>query len=137
MGDVLTVNDGIKTGDISDIQHYMDGNLLAIQEQPGAPGIQAVIDFENVISILALYVFGNYDGATNHCVDIEMWNYRTSAFDEFDSFSTRICPGAHTAWVFEDTDYINASNQAIMRLNHSIGGNNSHDLYIYYVALLY
>ena len=30
--DTLTVNNGVATGDVSDIQHWQDGNTLAIAE---------------------------------------------------------------------------------------------------------
>jgi len=134
---VITVGAGTPTGDISDLQHFADGNQYQIQEQAGTPALRLTIDFVNVRSILAVYVLGNYVGSTTHCENIEIWNYTTSAWDIIDSFSTRICLGAHTAWVFDDSDYINGSNEAIVRLDHPQSGNSSHDLYIEYIALLY
>ena len=135
--DTLTIDNGtLISGDISDTQIWDDNAEMTIREVTGVPGIRVTITFANVGTIQAVSVLGNYKGSTTHCVDIEIWNYTTSTWVQIGSFSTKLCPSAHTNWVFDDKDYI-SSGASQVRLNHSQSGTNSHYLYLRYIALLY
>jgi len=130
----LTVTVGTPTGGIADIQHWQDGNQLAIAEAAATPGITATLAFSGVTSILRLFVMGYYVGT--HYVVIEFWNYTDSAWDVFDTIEVGSESQVYDIPVFDDTDYI-SSGAAQIRLNHPSAGDNTHDLYIDYVALLY
>jgi len=136
--DTLVVNNGTPTGDISDIQHWVDGNQLAVQEGAGGPPcLRLTMTFEQVTSILGVFVLGYYQGSATHNINIEIYNYTTTAWDALDTFANKISKSSHVGQVFDDSDYINGSNQAQVRLDHVQSGNASHDLYIDYIALLY
>jgi len=133
----LTVNNGTPTGGLADIQHWQDGNQLAVQEAAGSPPcLRLTMTFEKVNSILGVFILGNYQGSSTHNMNVEIYNYTTTAWDVLDTFANRISKNSHVGQVFDDSDYI-SSGAAQVRLDHVQSGNSSHDLYIDYVALLY
>ena len=135
--DTLTVNTGTPTGGIADIQHWQDGNQLAIAEVTGIPGIRVTLTFANIPSgLLYLYILGWYEGSSTHYVNIEMWNYDTSAWDIFGNMPLNYSPISHMSPFLDDTNYI-SSGAAQVRLNHPVTGNASHDMYVRHVCLLY
>ena len=88
------------------------------------------------LGILFVLVLGHYSGVNTHTLDIEIWNYTTSAWDPLGSFFSRISQASKLLPVLEDTDYI-SSGAAQVRINHPQSGNASHHAYIDYIALLY
>jgi len=127
---------GTPTGDISDIQIWQDGNQLQVTETNGTPGLRFTFTFVGVTSILRLFVMGYYNGSATHHLDIQMWNYTTSAWDQFCAMMTANDSQQFVCEVFDDTDYISGGASQV-RFDHHVAGNNSHNVYLDYIALLY
>ena len=135
--DTLTISNGTPTGDIGDTQIWHDGNELQVAEVAGVPGIYATFDFENVETIRYVHTTCYYIGSATHWVSIEIYNYTTTAWDPLASIEAGNAMHSYLLPVLDYTDYINASNQSIVRYYHPTTGNNAHDLYICCLFLLY
>jgi len=136
-----TVTAGTLTsGTVSDVQTWQDGNEVHIDEAAGVPGFNIEYTFENVAEFCEILVTFHYVGATTHNCVIEIYDDTNSVWKEFFSqngaplnHNTRFSPFPDIANV---ANYINASDQVIMRFYHPVSGNASHDLYIDYVAII-
>lgn len=136
VADTLTVNVGTATGGIADTQIWQDGNEIVVADAAATPGLTITVTFEDVDSILYLFVLGFYEGSSTHYVNIEMWNYDTAAWDQFGNMALKLSSASHLLPVLDDTDYI-SGGQAKARFNHPPNGNVNHDTTIRFLALLY
>ena len=134
----VTLNTGSSSDAVSDIQTLLDGNVYDILEAASTPGFDLEIDFTSVLvepNCLVLRL--SYGGLATHGVGVDIYNYNDTAFDRFHSFAATL----DYIWIHidipdMDTDYIDGSNNAQVRLYHFTAGNNSHHLYVDYVALI-
>jgi hypothetical protein len=125
---------GILTGTVADVQVLNDGNVLVLTEVNGVPGMTLDMKFVRVSEIRGIVFKGYYVGGAAHWVEIQLYNYITSAFDIFMTISSG--PGMNYRYIEipDGSTYISDGN-AIMRAYHPPSGIPSHDLYIDYAAL--
>jgi hypothetical protein len=133
--DSITLTVGDTTDAIADLQTELDGNIYEIQEEAGVPGIHLEVAFADVYSIKAIDIRLKYDGSLTHSIRIQLYNYSTTVWDEFDSLSDTLGYVHHEVVVKDDTNYI-SGKAVIVRLYHPESGNASHDLHVDHVGLL-
>ena len=125
---------GTLTGTIADIQALNDGNVLIVNEASGAPGMLFDMEFSNVTSIQGLVFKGYYSGSTSHWVEIQLYNYLTTTFDIFMTFSNGNGMNYRYIEIPDGSPYISDGN-SIMRAYHPSAGTPTHDLFIDYAAV--
>ena len=79
-----------------------------------------------------------YEGSVSHNVDIQLWNYTTSAFDTYATFSWESGYVSRTIEVFSPTLYIGTGWDAwkvILQFIHTSSGIETHDYLFDYIAL--
>jgi hypothetical protein len=131
--DALTLTGGV-TGTIADVQVLNDGNTLDLAEVSSTPGMTIDFEFIRVTRIRGIVFKGYYAGSAVHWIEIQLYNYITSAFDIFMTFSSGLGMNYRYIEIPDGSPYISDGN-AIMRAYHPQNGNASHDLYIDYAAL--
>jgi len=124
---------------VADLQTAHDGNIYSISEVAATPAIDLIVDFVNVTALNWIKILAYYDGASTHSVSIMVYNWNTTAWDTFDSLSgVEKTIVDHSIWLPDDTNYIGTGGNlgdVRVRFDHTMNGNNSHDLYIDVVAL--
>jgi hypothetical protein len=125
-----TLNDGT----VADVQTLSDGNVYDVQEVAGVPGYNIEFNFTSVDTFTRVWVHELYTGSGSHTVNVDLWNYNTSAWDTITTFTTSV------AFYFIDlpvtaTNYVSSGN-AKLRLYHISSGNASHRIQVDYVALV-
>ena len=126
---------GTLTGTVSDVQSLNDGNVLIVNEVSGAPGILCDMEFSNVSTIRGIVFKGYYSGSASHWVEIQLYNYITTTWDIFMTFSDGNGMNYRYIEIPDGSPYISDGN-SIMRAYHPSAGTPTHDLFIDYVALL-
>ncbi len=116
-----------------------DADLITINESTATPGFLIEFVFTNVISPLEIE-FDNvgYDGTAGHEVEGQVWNDTLSQWDELRTdvkdFPHTGSYGVTTAHLRgydipePNSDYVNASSEVKIRLNHTSGGTAAHDM---------
>jgi hypothetical protein len=125
---------GLLTGTVADVQVMNDGNVLVLDEVSGVPGMTLDFEFVRVTCIRGIVFKGYYVGGAAHWVEIQLYNYTTSAFDIFMTISSGLGMNYRYIEIPDGSLYISGGN-AIMRAYHPSSGIPSHDLFIDYVAL--
>jgi hypothetical protein len=141
IADSITVNAGIPTGTVADLQAEFDGNSLYIQEASSTPGMLVIVDFIDVSAFNWVNILLAYNGGTTHYIAVEMWNWTTSTWDCFGSTKGNGALEANTNnsfFVHDCTNYIGTdanSGETRVRLNHAPAGNASHNMTVEVVSL--
>jgi hypothetical protein len=131
----LTVNTGtLTTGTISDLA-ARGGTTVVITEVTGTPGFDAEIIWSGIVSPLGFVLEGWYAGNTAHNVDIEAWNYTTSAWDKYDTAVTNTVRQRYNHMYMLSSDYVSAG-AAKIRFYHTTSGVAGHTLNLDYCALI-
>jgi hypothetical protein len=138
---------GDNAGYVADLDTAHDGESYHIDEAAADPGFELTIEFTSVTAFNWVNVLGSYDGANTHSVQIALYNFDTTTWDCFDSFSPSQAEIAtageytfqnHDFFVPDDTNYIGTGGDAgdvRVRLRHTMQGDASHDIDIDCVAL--
>lgn len=129
-------------GDLEDILTFNDYNtgtstgFYSINDATGAPGYLVYVGFANITTFNRIVLNINYTQNSGHTVGVELYNYETSGWDTFTTYSG--LPGWYqlALGVIDEAPYI-SSGDVTLRLNHSSSGNTSHRTWIDYVALEY
>ena len=127
---------GTSASSVSDIQVQYDGNQYDLAEVAATPGIDLRINFKNVIRFSGIGYEAYYSGSATHWVEFQLWNYLTG---EFETYATIENSNGMNYRFFDTQDFVehvNNKGEVIARFYHPVSGNNSHDLYIDYVALI-
>ena len=131
----LLLNVGTSTGTITDLTTMYDSAAYVIGEVAGAPGIDLEIYFTaGITTIQQIVVNAYYDGSQTHAIRIQLYNYTTSAWATVHTLNDGRDYEQHYKRIIDDTPFI-SSGTASMRLYHTEGGNNAHDLYVDYCGL--
>jgi hypothetical protein len=125
---------GTPTGTVADVQELNDGNTLDLAEVAGTPGMTIDFLFPDISSIKGFVFKGYYSGSSVHWIEIQLYNYVTTNWDVFMTFSSGFGMNYRYIEIPDDGPYI-SDGDAIIRAYHPQNGNASHDLYIDYVAL--
>ncbi len=128
------VGRGTITGTVSDIQELNDGNVLEIAEASGTPGISCEISFTKVNKIRGFAIKAYYSGSSSHWLETQLYNYITSAWDTFITYSDGNGMNYRYIEIPDGHKYV-SDGDAIMRIYHPSNGTPSHDVYIDYAAL--
>ena len=129
----VVTSDGY-TGDNTDVI-ALDGAYMQIEEATGTPGFEVRFTFTDVISFNNVFMYVYYHGGSGHTVGVELFNNDTLAWDIISTFTDE------STWTIIDipmalvADYINVSDEVVLRLYHYDSGITSHYLQIDYVAL--
>ncbi len=135
----ITLGVGTSSETVSDLQIAHDGNVYNLNEAAATPGQNLIVDFIEVPIFHYIRVLGNYDGGAIHSVNIQLWNWILSAWDNWDAM-----PGIektitnHSFFVQEYINYIGTganSGRVRVRFLHTQMGNVAHDSFFDEVAL--
>lgn len=140
IANTTTVYGTYNFGDVSSITTANDYNtatnvgFYSINDASGAPGYVVYVGFTNVTNFTRLVLNLNYTATSGHTVELGMYNFLTSSWDTFTTYS------GSTGWTqfiletFDDAPYI-SSGKTYARLYHSSSGNTAHRTWIDYVVL--
>jgi hypothetical protein len=130
----LTVSTGtLDSGTVADLATMNTGDV-AVSEVTGTPGFDIRIEYTGVVEFNHLLVHHWYDGLTGHTVTMQLWNYVTSAWDDFSTVAEVTTMTFVTVDVANGAFYVNAG-VVQLRYVHSSPGNTSHDMLIDYAVL--
>ena len=131
----VTLTAGTSTSTVSDLTTMLDGNVYHIDEVAAAPGYDLECTFAGVEQIQWLVARLWYNGLATHGCRVQLYNYRTAAWNTLVTFPTGVDYSMIEVPIVSSLDYI-SSRAARVRFYHTETGNTSHDLDIDYVALL-
>jgi hypothetical protein len=125
------------SGTLSGIQTYGDyntGGFYGLYDTSTTPGYDVRIGFTGVTQFNKISANINYAGSSSHTVEIDLYNWNTSSWETFQTFSglgtfTTFQPG-----VIDSVPFINAGVVSA-RVYHLSGGFPSHYTQIDYFAL--
>ena len=132
-----TITDGgTPVGTVTDLQTLNDGNVYQVPEVIGTPGFDIKLNFSSVKRLSGIVTNTRYVGTASHDITIGLWNYVTAAYDRLLLFShTDTYYTYRTVLIPDDTNYISSGNAQIV-IYHETSGNQTHNIYIDYAALL-
>ena len=137
---ILTTTGTVDSGNITSIRSMSDDDTYNISEVIGSPAINVYINFTDVTSFNEGIIREKYSGGSGHTIHIGVWNYNTNVWDEdWAEITDQADFVIITGTVFGATDYIGTGADVgivQVRLNHDDSGNQNHDFYIDYVALV-
>lgn len=125
----------ITAGDVTSTQ-YIDGQYLTVQEAGNVDGKFTVdFTFTGITDGLGRLVFnGRYVGNTAHEVEVLIWNYNTSTWDNINA-TTKDIPHSTTDATYrfnyptDTTNYV-SNGEAQVRIYHTSNSVSSHYLYV-------
>jgi hypothetical protein len=130
----VTLTVGTSSDTVDDVRTLSDGNVYDLTEATGDPAQDVKFTFEKVGTLRALAVRAYYSGAATHYVEVGLYNYNTSSYDTFMTYSDGF--GYNYRYVeIPDADNYHSNGQAIVRFYHPESGVGTHHSYIDYVAL--
>lgn len=135
--DSVTLDNGISSSVVGDLQAMNDGNAYRIEETVGDPGMRLRVHFINLSKVSTILVMAYYTGTVNHAVSVELYNYITTNWDVIHTLNAGVGYEQHFKGVPDGAKYIDSNGNAIMRFNHAMQGIPAHDLYIDYAAVGY
>ena len=127
-------------GDVSSITTFNDYNtgtntgFYSINDASGAPGYIVYVGFTNVTTFTRLVLNVNYTQSSGHTVQIDLYNFQTSGWDSFTTYSGSPGWTQFILTTFDSVPYI-SSGKTYARLNHTSSGNTAHRTWIDYVVL--
>jgi hypothetical protein len=134
--DSLTVSTGtVNSGDVDSVKVLSDGDVLDVQEVAGVPGFDIIFDFINVGTINQLRYHTRYDGGAGHTVNVQLYNYNTSAWDTLTTEAESLDYIYSAIPVTSSSDYVDSSGNARARLYHVDAGIAAHQQYVDFIAL--
>ena len=149
LADAIDLVIGSTTSAVSDLQYPFDGAFYHVDEVADTPGIDLIVDFENVTGFNHVSVKGVYAGSATHSIAVQLYNWTETRWDTYHGMQTGK-EDVSTAdgyimddvsfLVPDDAEYIGTGGDAgnvRVRFCHTMSGNASHDLYIDGVQLIY
>ena len=135
--DIYDNNGAAAVTPVSDIQVPFDGNFLTWDEVTGAPGMDLSVNFTNVTTVRGVVLRAYYEGSSSHQVNVSLYNYSTATDDIIIRLDDAANPDFNyrTILIPDGSDYI-SSGASQINFIHPITGNNTHDLFIDYVAIV-
>ena len=123
---------------VGDLQTANDGNVYTLTEVAGG-GNNIIVDFINVTAFNWVKILGSYGGSSTHGIYIEVYNYTTTSWDQFDCFQKQFTDSGalycnSDFFIPSDSNYIDSGNVRV-RFNHSSATVNNHLLYLDEVSL--
>jgi hypothetical protein len=132
---VLTVTTGtLSAGTVANLA-ARGGTTVVITEVIGVPGFNVEVAWTGVAGPIGFVIEGWYQGTTSHNVDIEAWNYTTSAWDKYDTAVTNTVRQRYNHMYMLSSDYVSAASAKI-RFYHTTTGVGTHTLNLDYCALV-
>ena len=123
-------------GIVENVQTLLDGNIYVVGEIASTPGFNIHFTFNNVVSFHALVLRCAYDGTSNHTIGVDIYNYVTGNYDQFSLIiDSDVYYQYITIYGINSSAYIKL-NSVLTRLYHYSAGNDSHNIYIDYIALM-
>ena len=127
-------------GSVLDIRTFNDYNtgtnsgFYSINDAATTPGYIVYVGFENIVEFNRIVLNVNYTSSSGHTINIDLYNYDSSAWDTFSIFSG--LPGWYqlALGLIDSQPYI-SGGVVTLRLHHISGGTSSHRTWIDYVAL--
>lgn len=129
----VVTSDGY-TGTVTNVQ-TLDGTYVQIEEVASTPGYEVRFNFIDVIDFNDIFLYLKYNGGATHTVNIDLYNYNTLGWDTFEQFTDMYKFTIIDIPVPLTDDYINGSDEVILRIYHGDAGNATHDIQIDYVCL--
>jgi len=133
----LAVAGTVNGGTLTDTQHdngVYDGKTFNFSEASGSPGLDLRINFtgvpefnQGVMRYKTSSLAGNYP-------IIQMWNYDTSAWEDYPPVSESLTFATIEQPVFDSTDHIQ-NNVAQMRIYKASNGNTNNKYYVDWIAV--
>ena len=136
--DSVTVNTGgTPVGTIAGVQSLHDGSVYQVPETVTTPGFDIDFTFENVSNIKGFVTRIQYNGSSSHSVQVSLYDTVGTTDDQYLEIPHNATLYQYrTIWIPEESKYINDSGQTIMSIIHTTLGQNTHNIYIDYLALL-
>ena len=125
----------LTAGDVTDVQEFGDGNALDIGEVTGVPGYDVSFQFEKIKPFSKAKTHLIYNGDGDHVVEFQMYNYKTSNWDNLTSFTLSAVHQFIQCPIDDYTKFRDVDGNASLRLYHVTSGNAAHNISIDYVAL--
>jgi hypothetical protein len=135
----ITVNTGTPAGgvNVSQTQVPFDGNVYQVGEVVGVPGFNIEIAFTSVIKFDMIVLRADYDGSNSHFCGIDIYNYNSLSWQQAAVLRhTSTLYDWYTLANVNNVNYVDGSGNAKIRLYHYSNGNNAHNVYIDYAALI-
>jgi hypothetical protein len=127
-------------GTVLDIRTFNDYNtgtnsgFYSINDAVTSPGYTVYVGFTGITEFNRVVLNINYTQSSDHTINVDLYNYVTSAWNTFAVYSG--LPGWYQlALGVIDSDPYVSSGAVTLRLNHISGGNISHRTWIDYIAL--
>ncbi len=134
-----TVTTGtLSSGTVTDVQTWGDGNTVNISEVTGTPGFDVRYTFTGVADFSHIGLSSYYVGSAIHWSEVQIYDDANATWRTLLTIPSSL--GFDYRYTdFPDptniADYINGSDQVIIRFYHPTNGNASHDLYVDYVSI--
>ena len=118
----------------------MDGDTYDVTEVAATPGLDLKVDFVSVTKFTHVQVVAYYTGSTaSHAISIQLYDWQRSAWDTFNSMQgDGVVMHDYSFFVPCPANYIGTGSDAgdvRVRLNHTMLGDVTHDVYVDVVAL--
>ena len=134
MGSYGTYNSGNLDSILVFGDYATPSGYYSINDTATAPGFEVFVRFDNVVQFNKVVLNINYTTTSPHTVDIDVFNYNTSAWDTIGTYSGLNGWTQFALGVISSTPYL-SGNTANVRIYHVSTGNISHNTKIDYVAL--
>lgn len=128
------VNNGV-TGAVGALQARDDGLYYVVNERQGTPALRVEIDFTGVTSTpVSFRIWGHFNAygvALGHNVNVEAWNYTTSAWEIIGTMPKASIDGLYT-YPIANAAYVSPApqRQLRIRIDHTSGGHQNHKLWL-------
>lgn len=134
----LTLNKGTYTaGNVASVATPFDGNTYDLHETAGAPGFDLDFTFSGVVKFNRINYKLLYDGTAAHHIQIQLYNYNTTAWDDVTVYSDM---GGYFFWItvegIPSANYISAG-AAKVKIYHVSPGSTGHLTQIDYLSLVH
>jgi len=132
------VTGGTATGTVTDVQTWNDGSFYTVREATGTPGFDIRFTIPNVEHFERISTNLYYSGTlTNHRVELQIYNVDLSTWQTIYQLPIRNYFNLRDIHFPGDvTDYIDGSDNVLLRLYHVTAGNTSHYIYTDYIAII-
>ena len=132
----------LTSGTVTDTQTWQDGNIVDVTEVTGVPGFDVQFTFTSVTDFCEIGISAYYVGSATHVAEIQIYDYTNTTWRTLYTL-----PGTSMGFNYRfsdlpipvatrQADYINGSDEVLIRFYHPTTGNASHDLYIDYVSIV-
>lgn len=128
-------------GTLTDVTIYGDYNTVAqtgyysVNDAATTPAFVVYAGWNNVTTFNRATLNINYTTASGHTVDIDLYNYQTSAWDTFGVYSGSGNWQQFALGLIDHQPYVSNTGTVALRIYHVSTGNTAHRTWIDYLAL--